>query len=144
MTETNKVVVHYLNGTILKGSTQDFAPNRPQFHLIPLDTEDTIKIKASELKAVYFVKDFTGSPGRRDIDGFNIPGTVVQGKKIAVTFPDGELLCGTTLSYTPGRAGFFLLPIDPGSNNLRIYVISTSATEVKAGPAAEVLARKAS
>lgn len=141
MAETNKVVVHCLDGKIVKGSTQDFAPNRALFHLRMSGSSEPIEIKMQDLKAVYFVKDFAGSPRRKDVKGFGrAPGN--QGKKIAVRFRDGELLCGTTLSYTAGRQGFFVIPADQGGNNLRIYVISESTAEVKAGPAAESLARK--
>jgi hypothetical protein len=66
--------------------------------------------------------------------------TTTQGKKVAVRFKDGELLCGHTLSYQPGRPGFFLHPIDAEGNNIRVYVVTASTAEIKAGPAAEVLA----
>jgi hypothetical protein len=59
-----------------------------------------------------------------------------------VRFKDGELLCGYSLSYSPDRDGFFMFPADPGSNNIRIYVITGSTVEVKAGPAAEAMAQR--
>ena len=43
----------------------------------------------------------------------------------------------------PDRDGFFLFPADPESNNIRVYVLSAATAEIKAGPAAEELARKA-
>jgi hypothetical protein len=66
----------------------------------------------------------------------------MHGKKIAVRFKDGELLCGYTLTFTPDREGFFVFPADPGSNNQRIYVITASASEIKAGPAADAMVQK--
>ena len=44
MSETNKVVVHSMGGKILKGTTQDFFPNRPLFHIQPLDGAATVEI----------------------------------------------------------------------------------------------------
>ena len=144
MSETNKVVVHSMGGKLLKGTTQDFFPNRPLFHVLPNDSKTTVEIKTKQLKAVFFVKDFTGQRQRKDVRGFiNGPGETAQGKKLAVRFKDGELLCGYSLSYSPDRDGFFMFPADAGSNNLRIYVITSACAEVKAGPAAELMAQKA-
>ncbi len=42
--ESNLVIVHYANQTILKGSTQDFFPNRPHFHLLPTDGKSAIEV----------------------------------------------------------------------------------------------------
>jgi len=141
--ELNKVVVHFLNGRLLKGTTQDFFPNRPLFHMQPTDGGTAEEIRIKDLKAVFFVKDYAGNSSRRDLRGFvNAPAETSQGKKIAVQFKDGELLCGYSLSYSPERLGFFMFPADPGSNNLRVFVVRTAAREVKAGPAADTLAQQ--
>ena len=142
MSDLNKVVVHYLNGKILKGTTQDFFPNRPLFHLVP-QAGTPVEIRCRELKAVFFVNNLAGNQKRRDLRGFVAAAAETSyGKKIAVRFKDGELLCGYTLTYTPDRDGFFVFPADPESNNLRVYVLTAAAVEVKAGPAAEQLAQR--
>lgn len=143
MSELNRVVVHFMTGKLLKGTTQDFFSNRPRFHLQPADGGAPVEVRCRDLKALFFVREFAGNPTRRDLRGFlNSPGETSQGKKIAVRFKDGELLCGYSLSYMPDREGFFMFPSDAASNNLRIYVIATATVEVKAGPAADVLAQK--
>ena len=142
MSEINKVVVHYLDGRIVKGTTQDFFPNRPLFHLTP-PSGPVLDIKCRDLKAVFFVRDLVGDDRRRDLRGFVTgPAETSLGKKIAVRFKDGELMCGYSLTFTPEREGFFVSPSDPGSNNLRIYVVMAAAAEVKAGVAAEALAQR--
>ena len=144
MGEATRVVARFSDGKVLKGTTQDFFPNRPSFHLIPLDGGNGLEIRCKQLKAVFFVKTFEGDAKRKDIRGFiAAPAETAQGKKIAVRFKDGELLCGYSLSYSPDREGFFMFPSDSGSNNLRIYVITTACAEVKAGLAAEAMAQKA-
>jgi hypothetical protein len=144
MAELNRVVAHFLDGRLLKGTTQDFFPNRASFHLQPGDGGPATEVRGKTLKALFFVKEFAGDAKRRDLRGFlAAPGETTQGKKMAVRFKDGELLCGYSLSYLPDREGFFMFPADSGSNNLRIYVLAAAAVEVKAGPAADVLARKA-
>lgn len=143
MSGLNRVVAHFTDGRLLKGTTQDFFPNRPRFHVQPSDGGPGIEIRCRDLKALFFVKEFAGNSARRDLRGFlSSPGETAQGKKVAVRFKDGELLCGYSLSYMPDREGFFMFPSDSGSNNLRIYVVVAATVEVKAGPAADVLANK--
>jgi hypothetical protein len=138
----NKIVVHYLNGKLVRGTTQDFFPNRPLFHLAPL-AGPTLEVRCRELKAIFFVNDLLGDSKRHDLRGFVTgPAETSHGKKIAVRFKDGELLCGYTLTFSPDREGFFVFPCDPGSNNHRIYVLVSASAEVSAGPAAEQLARR--
>ena len=141
MPEINKVVAHYLAGELVKGTTHDFFPTRPTFHIDPADGSGKIEVVGKALKALFFVRDFAGSPRRNDIPGFiSGPSETSHGKKVAVRFKDGELLCGYTLTYTPSREGFFVFPADPQSNNLRAYVLTGATTTIKVGPAAEALA----
>jgi hypothetical protein len=143
MAESLRVVVRYTNGETLKGTTQDFRPASPRFHLIPVDGSPVVEVRLDQCKAVFFVRDFAGSPERTKLRGFlAAPAETSHGKKVAVLFRDGELACGYTLSFSPDRAGFFMIPTDPASNNLRIYVVTAAAAEAKAGPAAENLARR--
>ncbi len=143
MSEINKVVAHFLNGKLVKGATQDFFPNRPLFHVQPVDGGKSVEVRCRELKAVFFVRDLVGNPSRRDLRGFlGSPAETRQGKKLAVLFKDGELLCGYSLAFSPDRDGFFMFPSDAESNNLRIYVLIAACAEVKAGPAADLLVQK--
>ncbi len=144
MPELIRVVARFADGKVLKGTTQDFLPNRASFHLIPADGGTPAEVRCDQLKAIFVVKSLTGDPSRSSLSGFldaSVPST--QGKKIAVRFRDGEFMCGYTLSYQPGRAGFFLFPVDPDSNNIRVYVVTAAAVEIKVGPAAEELAARA-
>jgi hypothetical protein len=143
MSDGNRVVAHLLNGKLIKGTTQDFFPNRPVFHILPADGGAPAEVRTKLLKALFFVKEFAGNQSRRDVRGFiEAPGETAQGKKLAVRFKDGELLCGYSLTYSPERDGFFMFPSDAGTNNLRVYVLTAAATEIKAGPAAAVLAQR--
>jgi len=138
-----KVVAHFQDGTVVHGTTLDFLPNRPMFHLQPMDGGPARKVQCVRLKALFFVKSFVGSPKRDDIRGFIAgPAETQQGRKVAVRFKDGELLCGYTLGYSGERDGFMMFPADAEGNNSRIYVMRSSTVEIKAGPAAEVLAEK--
>ena len=141
---SNLVVARFVDGRVLKGVTNDFTPNRGVFHIHPPGQDAAaMEIKFKQLKALFFVSSLDGDPSRQDVLGFvQGPAETQQGKKIAVRFRDGEFICGYTLSWTPEREGFFLFPADPNANNQRIFVITSATVEVKAGPAAEVLAQR--
>jgi len=128
----NKIVAHFQDGHLLKGSTTDFFPNKDVFHISPAEAPPgtkPVEVLVSDLKAVFFVKDFTGFPGRERVQEID-PSQRVVGRKIRVRFKDGEELLGTTQGYQPGRPGFFVIPTDPESNNERCYVVASAAEEV--------------
>ena len=123
----NKTVVHFSDGRILKGHVNDFRPNKPEFHLETLEGEIPL-INVADLKAVFFVKDHDGLDGRRDSYDDVIPGA---GRRMKVTFSDGEELIGYVSSYSPDRTGFFLVPADLGSNNERIFIVASSCEDIE-------------
>ena len=75
MNPQNKVVARYIDGRVVKGTTVDFLPTRPSFHLIPIgqggNPISVLEIKVSDLKAVFFVKDFNGDPAYDELKSFN-------------------------------------------------------------------------
>ena len=128
----NKIVVRYQDGRLLKGFTSDFMPNKDLFHVVLIDallTDKPLVVNVQDLKAVFFVKDFVGN-GRYDDKKYFDPTKPVSGRKLKVTFKDGEVLIGTTQGYQPGRQGFFVFPADPHSNIERFYVISAATISV--------------
>ncbi|MFI5371242.1 MAG: DUF6982 domain-containing protein [Candidatus Eisenbacteria bacterium] len=143
MGEINRVVARFLDGRVLKGTTEDFLPNRPKFHLHPLGNAPPEVVACRDLKAVFFVRDFSGDAARKDMKGFgHLPVEANQGKKISVVFKDGEVISGYTLAYSREREGFFVVPADPGSNNIRIYVLRGAAQKVLVGPQADEFFRR--
>jgi len=142
MAELIKVVARFTDGTLLKGTTADFAIGKPLFHMNPAGGGPAVPVTCRSLKALFFVKDFKGGPHASGLKGFAVPAGNASGKKIAVLFQDGELLCGYTLAYVPGREGFFMFPADGSSNNIRIFVVNAFVDEVRVGPEAEDLANR--
>jgi hypothetical protein len=128
----NKIVIRYLDGRLEKGTTTDFFPNKDLFHLAPMGVQTgskPLEICISDLKAIFFVRDFGGNPDYNDRKEFD-PGKPVVGRKIKVIFKDGELMVGTTQGYQPNRPGFFVVPADEKSNNERCFVVTASTKEV--------------
>ena len=121
--EPIKVVAHFIDGSLLKGYVQDFNPSSPYFHLLDDITPGTIPtlINTADLKALFFVKTFEGNREYSERKSFNEGDQ--QGSRMEVTFKDGEVLQGSALAHDPHCPGFFLIPVDPYSNNIRIYVV---------------------
>ena len=130
-TRPARVVARYGDGRVVKGFTRNFDPNRPSFTLDVLDAppgDEPMVVRVRDLKAVFFVKDFAGNPDYNERKQF---AAAFTGRRLAVTFADGEVLVGTSFSYDPSRDGFFLFPADPTSNNDKVFVVAASVTEVR-------------
>jgi hypothetical protein len=130
-TTFQKIVVRYLDGGISKGFTQDFHPSRAHFSLWPAinaKPSERMIVPLANLKAIFFVRNFNGSPSRQDRKTFGVPG---QGRRLEVTFMDTEVILGTTLSYSPDAQGFFVNPADSSGNNTRIFVVSGAVRRVR-------------
>jgi hypothetical protein len=134
----NLVVARYRNGKMIRGVTHDFGPQKKVFHVSTLERHgrtvngNVFEIYLSELKAVFFVKSLEGRQGPPSLEGLmeeklEVPGLM----KIRITFFDGEILVGTTHGYTPERDGFFVVPLEKNSNNLRIFVVSSAVKKVE-------------
>ena len=130
--EPVKVVARYVNGKRVKGFSQDFFPNKDRFHVYPAakPSGEAVEVLLKELKAVFFVQDFAGNSLYNERKKY-LEGDKPSGRRVEVTFMDGEVSVGTTLGYDPNRPGFFLFPADPKSNNIRVFAVSTSVKKVR-------------
>ena len=130
--EKVKVVVRYSCGRVIKGFTQDFFPTKKLFHLTTVDNPSAgqIEVSIEDLKAIFMVRDFIGHSLYKERKKY-IEEEKSSGKQVEVTFIDGEVLVGSTLSYDPKRQGFFIFPADPKSNNIRVYVVSSFVEKVR-------------
>jgi len=127
-----KIVVRYRDGGMLKGYTLDFHQSRDHFSLWPsvnAARHERVIVPLVRLKALFFVKDFAGSPAR---DTASVPvDEPAAGRRIEVTFLDREVVRGRTLSYRPDGSGFFLTPADTSGNNQRVFVVTAAVRHVR-------------
>ena len=127
-----KVVAHYTNGKVIKGFVGNFSPNKDRFHL--LSTTDpmsgTTEVLIKDLKAIFFVRDFCGDPTYEERKVF-LEGENGHGRRLEAISIDDESFVGSTLGYDPKRSGFFVFPVDPDSNNIRIYSITSTVKKVR-------------
>ncbi len=131
--EPRKVVLRYADGRVVKGFTLDFFPDKPRFHFFPVETESSgkgVQVTMNELKAVFFVRDFAGRPQYQERKHF-AEGQQPPGRQVEVTFVDGEVLVGYTVSYDPQRPGFIFFPADSESNNLSAFLPFAAVQKVR-------------
>src|SRR5262249_39733298 len=113
----NRAVVAFLDGRRLKGYLLNFSAAKESFRLFynaNVHQQAGSDIFLKDLKAIFFVKDFVGDPGRKDSPE---SGPAKRGRKVVVTFKDGEQISGSTEAYNPQKLGFFLFPLGHDSNN---------------------------
>jgi uncharacterized protein DUF6982 len=125
-----KVVARYADGRLVKGYTFDFAPAQPRFRVFsqPAASGPSVSVLVRDLKAVFFVRDLVGNPARQDSQKF--PSHETARSHVEVRFRDGEVMLGTADSPATDPQGFFLIPADPESNNLRVYVVAAATRAV--------------
>ena len=127
----NRVVVAFLDRRRLKGYVFNFSATKESFRLFPAESAQQktgSDIFMKDLKAIFFVKDLEGDPENSETRGEE---RAIHGRKIVVTFNDGEELSGTTEAYSPQKLGFFMFPRGKNSNNLRVFVINKNVRQVK-------------
>lgn len=131
-----KVVAHFIDHSIVKGTSADVDPNRPLCH-IQTPERQTVEVDLTQVKALYFVKDFDGRP---EYDETHVPASgdarLHGSRQVELVFGDGEKLGGLMNRYPPNRPFFFVLPMDPASNNIRILVNREAVAHIQSVDAA--------
>ena len=129
--QLNKVVVGFLKGGRARGYVCDFSSLEESFNLLPQEDPlqgQGMKVAMKDLKAVFFVWEFPGNPQHIEVPR---PYPSVSGRRIEVTFTDGEKIVGIGEEYNSQRVGFFMLSAFPGDNNIRIFVVTRNTRQVK-------------
>jgi hypothetical protein len=127
-----RVVARYAEGQVLKGYACDFDPDQPSFHLTLAhgSPEEVVEVSLKDLKALFFVRTFEGNPEydeSKDLYQPRPPGT----RKMSLEFHDGEVLVGYTTGRDARRFGLFVSPLDPMSNNRRVFAVTSSVARME-------------
>ena len=130
--EPNRVVARYTNGKVVKGFMLNFFPNKDRFHVIPSGkpSEQPVEVILHHLKAIFVVRNFEGDPDYIERQRY-IEGETPEGIPLEVTFEDGEVLVGSSTGFNPERAGFFISPADPMSNNIRVFIVTSAVKRIR-------------
>jgi len=140
-----KVVLRFLDGMILKGHIRDFSETSEELILQELDSDVVRIMKIDVLKAIFFVKTFEGNRQYNEKKSYGI--RKPRGHRTFIKFVDGEDLIGFLegdLPWDKGfflnrhtvneRKGFFLLPADEGSNNIKVFIFVHAVKDVTVVP----------
>lgn len=144
MHETDKAVLRFNDGKILKGYVRDFTPDEGMVKLLEAETGTVLTFDIHRLKAIFFVKSFEGDRQHREKKSYGI--SKLKGHRIFIKFKDKEDMVGFLEGHFPWKKGFFLskqedtvkgffiLPVDEDSNNVKVFVVSSSVIDVTVIP----------
>jgi hypothetical protein len=119
---SHKVVARFRNGRVIKGVSVDAGSGSATFHVRRTDGS-VARIRLEDLKALFFVRSLEGNPKRHEnriADPHDPRGH--SSLVVTVVFMDGEVMTGMMNRNRAVDAYFFLTPVDPESNNIRVLV----------------------
>lgn len=140
-----RVVIRKLNKELVKG----YADLKSYLHFdhVELLTREgrAVSISLSEIKGVFFVRDFEGNPQRPERKVFQSRPRL-GGLWVRLNFKDSEVLEGlisnNLLEFDP--LGFHVTPPDVYSNNLKVFIPRSALNSLQVlGVISEGKARKA-
>jgi hypothetical protein len=128
-----KLEIHYRNNKVAKGTTYKLDPQSLGFYLVPVEPanpQDRVFVYFSELKAIYFVRDFEGKFGSMA----TVQDNPAEGQEIKVAFQDGEVIEGRTLHhFDPSAHRFFIAPNEGKGNIISVLVEKSALKGVEMG-----------
>jgi len=139
-----KVVTRLMNGEVLKGYIKEFSPEQGRVDIKEEVTGDLHPVKIGDVKALFFVRSFKGNKEHKERKSYGL--AKIKGQRVFVKFRDGEGLVGFLEGDVPwekgfflskpgsARKGFFLLPVDEDTNNIKVFVVSSSVDAVTVVP----------
>ncbi|UCG77690.1 MAG: hypothetical protein JSV21_08935 [Nitrospirota bacterium] len=139
---SEKVVIRYPDGKILKGHVVHFSETDEDIKIKEDDTNKEMTIPVADLKAVFFVRSFEGKRTYSEKKIYGI--REKKGDRAFVKFKDGETLMGFLIGDVPwdkkkgyfiskvesDQKGFFIMPVDRGSNNIKTFVLLGAVEDV--------------
>jgi hypothetical protein len=145
MAQSDKAVLRFNSGKVQKGHLIDFAPDSSEVQFKDADSGKIMSFGIDELKAIFFVKSFEGDSEYAEKKTYGI--SKPKGNRVFIKFNDSESLVGFVEGEVPWEHGFFLskrekeeekgffiLPVDEDSNNIKVFVISSSVYDVTVVP----------
>ena len=135
--DRKKVIVRLIDGRLIKGYLEDFSPTDDAVAIVEQSTQ-RMTVNVRDLKAIFFVRTFTGDKGHREKKAFTRKPR--GGKRVFLRFKDGETMMGYSEGDIPWQRGFFLeskkgngffvQPVDEESNNIKVFVVASALDDV--------------
>jgi len=123
---------------------RDFSVNSNVVVLEEVESRQELRIPIIEVKAIFFVRTFEGDSKYKEKKTYGLRNNV--GRKVYIKFNDGESMTGFIEGKVPWERGFFisnpdskvkgfyLIPTDSGSNNIKVFVVGSSIKDMTIMP----------
>jgi hypothetical protein len=129
------IVARFIDGKVLKGVSLDVDPKKPICHL-KTESGGTIEVALADVKALFFVKTAGGRAEYNEVKEATPGDSRLHGtRRVKAVFQDAEEIVGLMNRFPPITPYFFMLPIDPASNNIRMLVNRAALREITEVPA---------
>jgi hypothetical protein len=132
-----KVVIRYVDGSLLRAylSPEDEAAlhtDAMEPLVVQVEGGHSREVQPSQIKAIFFVKSFEGSPNYSEFKVFTDRPNG-RGVWMRVHFRDGEVMEGVAPNSlaTYFNPVFYMTPPDPASNNQSVLVSKRSLKEMQ-------------
>ena len=126
-----RVVIRKLDKGLIKGFVDPNAYLAPEIDVLNREGH-VIHIPLSEIKGIFFVRDFEGNPDRAERKVFRSRPRLA-GLWVRMTFKDNEVLEAILSSnlLDLDALGFLVTPPDVYSNNLKIFIPRTALAAIE-------------
>jgi hypothetical protein len=124
------VVLRFKDGRVEKTFAGPYFSHSLKVVQVIGEGRGVITVPVEDLKAVFFVEDLEGKGHQSGSWREENTEAGRAGKNVLVIFKDGEQMRGKVLGDITRGAGFFLIPTEKNSNNLRVFIIRSAAQEV--------------
>jgi hypothetical protein len=125
------VVLRFIDGRMEKCFVSPYFSHSLRVIQVIREDRSVITQPVEALKAVFFVRDLDGCDHPQDHWKEEGPESPRAGRAAVVTFSDGEKMRGRVLGDFAQGAGFFLYPMEPDSNNEKVFVVRASTAGVE-------------
>lgn len=115
------VVIHFKDGHTLAGYGDDFHERDAEILVREASSDELTTVYLQQVKVVCFVRNLFSAGVVRNREAPPIRHES-RGHRVDIEFKDGEKLSGTVRFSEPPTSGFFLTPLNPNANSIRIYV----------------------
>ena len=116
------MVVHYADGRTLAGYGSRFPPEETHVDLVESSTGAHVSVRLDEVKIICFVRSLSSSGVVRHRETPPVRLEPSPGRRAEIVFKDGERMGGYVNLQEKPATGFFVAPLNPDSNNARVYV----------------------
>jgi hypothetical protein len=116
----HRIVLHTVEGQVLRGSLANADLCDAELPLLQPNGA-VARVPADHVKAIFFMLPTGERP------------PPAAGTRVRVSFGDGRQVSGLSPDYSPDSAGFFVLPVDPGTHTARVWVYRAAARQITAG-----------